>query len=236
MRRLVIIGTSETSERILKFCQLYELFDVVGFAVDREYKKNDMFHQLPVWDIETLDTHINKEEDLIFVALFWNHLNRDRRQLFERLKSKGFHSANIVSPKASVRGVIGENCWIMDNVIIQEGACIGDNVIIADNALIGNMSKIKNHCFCGANSTVMGGVVVGEQSFLGNCSSILEGVHVGRKCLIGAVTFVKEDLNDFTMIKTDVSNTIKQYSESEIEMKMIARYKAKLREKKTIDK
>ena len=157
MKRLVIIGTSETAERILVFCNIYKLYDVVGFAIDAKYKEFDTFHGLPVWEMEALDKHIDKKKDLLYVALFWNHLNGDRRRLYERLKEQGYHFANIISPKASVRGNIGENCWVMDYAVVQEGAEVDDNVIIADMAVVGNLDSIGAHCFIGARSMIMGG-------------------------------------------------------------------------------
>lgn len=157
MSRLVIIGTSETAERILAFCQIYQLYDVIGFAVDRQYRRMNSFHDLPVWDLETLDQQIDKDNVSIYVAIFWNHLNGDRREMYERLKFEGYSFANIISPRSSVRGIVGDNCWVMDNVVVQEGAKVGNNVIIADNALVGNLSQVGHHCFIGVHSTIMGG-------------------------------------------------------------------------------
>lgn len=157
MKKLVVVGISETAERILFFCEHYRLYDVIAFSVDGKYKKTDTYHDRPVWDLETLHERINKNEVEIFVALFWNHLNGDRRRLYERLKQQDFQFANIISPKASVRGIIGENCWLMDYAVVQEGAVVGNNVIIADFAHIANMAKISDHVFCGVRTSVMGG-------------------------------------------------------------------------------
>ena len=225
MKRLVIIGTSETAERILVFCNIYKLYDVIGFAIDAKYKKIDTFHGLPVWELETLDKHIDKQKDFLYVALFWNHLNGDRRRLYERLKRQGYHFANIISPKASVRGDIGENCWIMDYTIVQEGAEVGDNVIIADMALVGNLDCIGAHCFIGAQSMIMGGVKIGEQTFVGNGSTVFENLEIGSKCIIGATTVVKEDIPSCTVVKNPMhAQILKHYSDIEIESKMVANY------------
>ena len=221
-QNLVIVGISETAERILWFCEHYDLYNIVGFAADKKYIKNSTFHGYPVYELENLDNYIDKENDVIFVAIFWNHLNADRRLLFERLKKEGWHFANIVSPKASVRGEIGENVWIMDFVIIQEGAIVQDNVFIADNALIGNGALIKNHSFCAARSTIMGTVSLGEQTFVGVNATIFDNTQIGEKCIIGACTIVKRNVPAFTVVKTDTSNyVIKQYPPEIMETKLV---------------
>ena len=133
-RDLCIIGTNETAERITQFVERYNLFNIIGYAVDKKYITEDEFKGKPVWAIEELEKYIDKRNDLLFVALFWNHLNGDRRRLYERLKNAGWHFANIISPLASIRGSIGENCWIMDYVVTQENSTIGDNVFLADFA------------------------------------------------------------------------------------------------------
>ena len=237
MEKLVIIGVSETAERILYFCEHYHLYDVIGFSVDSKYRKYETFHNRPVWDLEKLNEHIDKDEVKIFVAIFWNHLNGDRRRLYERLKVEGYQFANIISPKASVRGNIGDNCWLMDFVIVQEGATVGNNVIMADFCHIANMAVISNHVFCGVRSSLMGGVRIGEQTFIGTGASVLESIMVGEKCVVGACTYVKQDIKPCSVIKADVSNNIvKHYSEDEIENRMLARYKAERRKIKELVK
>lgn len=232
MEKLVIIGISETAERILTFCELYNLYEVIGFAVDSQYRRVESYHDRPVWDLETLDKQIDKSKVLVFVALFWNHLNGDRRRLFDRLNARGYHFANILSPMSSIRGEIGQNCWVMDFAVVQEGARIGDNVIMADNAFVGNMTEISDHCFIGAKATIMGASKVGLQCFIGIGACIYESVVIGSKCIIGACTIVKKDIPCFTMVKVESSNVIKTYDEKDIENKMVARYKVKQYAKK----
>lgn len=225
-KKLVIIGASETAIRILTFCEFYGLYDVIGFAVDSKYRSMETLGGKPVWDLEHLYEENEEKDFYVFVALFWNHLNGDRRRLYERLKSLGYRFANIISPKASIRGIIGENCWIMDYVVVQEGATIGDNVIIADGSFVGNMARVNDHCFLGAKSIIMGDSHIDAQSFIGIGACVFEFVGIGQKCIIGACTIVKNDVPDFTVIKADFPNTVaKSYSEDVMEQKMVANFR-----------
>lgn len=222
---MCVIGTNETADRITQFVERYNLFNIIGYAVDRKYINGDEFHGKPVWAIEELEKYIDKEQCQLYVALFWNHLNGDRRRLYERLKQENWQFAQIISPLASIRGSVGDNCWIMDYAVIQEGAVCGNNIIIADFCLVGNMAKIDDHCFLGPKSTIMGSAYVGKQTFIGTNATIFDVVHIGNKCLVGACTIQKYDMPDCSTSKILTNNiVIKNYSEEEIESKWVAKH------------
>ena len=225
MEKIVIIGTSVAANNIYKFIEKYHLYEVLGFAVNKEYKAEDSFLGKPVFEIENLSQVIDKSKDYVFVAIQWNHLNADRRKVYESLKSEGYRFANLVSPLASINGQLtGDNCWITDFVCIDTDAVIGNNVFVKVGALVGDHAVISNHCFIGAKSTVGGGVKVGEQSFIGLGAIVFEDTTVGRKCIVGAATALKRNLPDFCVYKTCSDNCIvKEYSENEIEQKLMFR-------------
>lgn len=226
MKNLVIFGISETAERVYDFVVRYNLYNVIGFTVDAAYKRTDTFKDKPVWALEELEYFIDKENDYLFVAVFWNRLNRDRRNIYTKLKQQEYKFANIISPLASVRSkLVGENVWIMDYVVIQENAEIGDNVYIADFALVAHCSKIENHCFIAARAMVCGSCKIGEQTFVGVNSTIFDDTIVGERCIIGACTLVKRNVCSFTVCKTPSDVIIcKQYSSEVIESKWLANH------------
>ena len=146
----------------------------------------------------------------------------DRRDLYLRLKARGFKFANIISPKASIRGTVsGDNCWIHDFVVIQNDTTIGNNVAIMAQSLIGDNAVIEDHCFLGAKSTVGGGSVIGEQTFVGINCTVFDDTKVGKKCILGACTSVKRNVLDYSLYKTSSEIVIKQYGEDVIESKLM---------------
>lgn len=222
---LCIIGINGTAKRITQFVERYNLFNIIGYAVDKNYIIDNEFHGKPVWAIEELDNYIDRNKCQLYVALFWNHLNGDRRRLYERLKQEGWQFSSIISPLASIRGSVGENCWIMDYVVVQEGAAIGNNVIVSDFCLVGNGTIIDDHCFLAARSTVMGSAYVGKQTFIGVGSTVFDVVHIGNKCLVGACTIQKYDMPDCSTSKVLTDNVIiKKYTDEEIESKWVAKH------------
>lgn len=231
MNNIVIVGISDTADRIILFIERYKLFNVLGCAVDKDYVPEDGHIVLGggrrrVWPLEELDKYIDRDNDLLFVAVLWNRLNADRRHLYDKVKRMGYKMANIVSPHAMVRGEMrGDNCWICDGVVIQEHVVLGSNIYIMDSALVAHRTKVESHAFIALKSTVCGMAVIGEQSFVGANATIFDEVHIGRKCLIGGVVAVKRNVPDFCVVKTSNDTTVlKEYPEDIIETKWMAHH------------
>jgi UDP-3-O-[3-hydroxymyristoyl] glucosamine N-acyltransferase len=60
-----------------------------------------------------------------------------------------------ISPKA----IIGENCEIMDFVVIEDGVKIGNNVKIYPNVYIGKNVEIADHCIIHHNVTIQYAII-----------------------------------------------------------------------------
>lgn len=231
MQNLVIVGISDTADRIIRFVERYNLFHVLGCTVNKEYMpKTGMAivggQERKVYPLEELDQYIDKKNDLLFVAVLWNRLNADRRKLYQKVKDMGYKLANIISPMACVRGEIkGDNCWISDGVFLQEKTMVGNDVFIMDNAMIGHRSMIEDHVFVTIRATICGSVTIGEQSYIGANSAVFDEVKIGKKCLIGGATIVKRNIPDFSVVKVpNDTMVIKQYSEEVIESKWQAHH------------
>ena len=202
----------------------YKLFNLLGFAVNKSYIKERTFCGKPVYAIENLDDIIDKENDFLFVAILWNRLNADRKKVYLTLKQAGYKFANLIAPNAIVKGdLTGDNSWISDFAIVEVGSTIGANCFINSSAFIADNCVISDHCFIAVKSLVAGGCKVGEQSFIGLNATLFDDTVVGKKCIVGACTAVKRNLPDYSKITTSLDSfNIKQYTEEEIEFKLIS--------------
>ena len=222
MKKLIIIGLSTNARHVYEFVKDYDLYDIVGFAVNRKYKTEDTFKNLPVYEIESLERYFNKDDVELFIALLWNRLNADRRDLFLSLTEEGWKMANLISPRASIRGELaGRNIWGHDYAVIQNDTLIHDNVAIMGQSLVGANCEIESHCFLGAKSTIGGGSTIGEQSFVGLNCTVFDNTQVGKKCILGACTAVKRNMPDYSLYKISSNVEIRQYEEDEIENKLL---------------
>lgn len=223
MRKLVIVGVSKTAAHVYSFIKYHNLYDVIGFAVNESYKKESTFEGLNVYSLERLNEEVGNEDFSVFVAMLWNHLNRDRKLVYEYCKEHGYKMANVISPLSSIRSELtGDNCWVHDYVVIQQDALLGSDIAIMSGTLIGANTHIGSHCFFGARSVFGGGSSIGEQGFVGINSVVFDDTMIGRKCIIGACTAVKRNMPDFSKYVTPSDSIIiKQYTEDEVESKLV---------------
>ncbi len=220
---LFIFGLSTTAKSIFTFVKKYELYNIKGFLVDIDFKNTNNFCDIPVYGFEEKKhlENFNIETDKLFIAIQWNRVNADRRKVYEKLKGSGYKLANIISPNAIIHGKItGDNCWVDDGVIIDTNSTVGSNVFVKSNAFIGNNCEIEDHSFIGAASFIAGDCKIGEQSFIGIKSTIFDNVIIGEKCVIGACSIVKRNIDNFSLIKTNINHTITVYDSSTIEEKL----------------
>lgn len=225
LKKLILVGTNTTAETIYKVIKFYNLFEVMGFAVDNKYRICDVFQGLPVFDLASIDNYCDKENDFLFVAMQWNRLNKDRRDVYERLKSAGYKFANIISPHSIIyTKSIGYNCWIADYAYLDSDTIIGNNVFVKQKAFVGHYTSIADHCFIGCNSYIAGGCGIGEQTFIGVCATLFDKVIIGEKCIIGASTIIKRNVPSYTIVKVNVANQqLQQYDSETIESKLLAK-------------
>lgn len=221
MKNIIIVGNGSTANTVYQFIQKYNLFNIVGFAVNKKYHDKSTYLGYPNFVIEDLNV---KGNYYLFVAAQWNRLNKDRRDLYTNLKLKGFKFANIISPYAIISGRIeGDNCWIADQVVIDFNTVIHSNVYIKVGVYISTNCVIQSHCFIGAKSMIAGACSIGEQSFIGIHSTIFDEVNIGDKCLVGACSVIKRNLPSYSKyINKYADVVVKQYDEDVIESKLLA--------------
>lgn len=215
MDKLLIFGIGAKGEEVLELIREYNLYDVVGFAVDSNYIKGPSFMGLPVFPSETIENHVSKDV-LAFVAVSQMYsLNQVRAEKYTFLKEKGFHFANIISPKAIVRTKeIGEGNWIKDYAVVDYGAKVGNNNVIGLSTEIAHFSKIGNHNYLAGKSILAGDAVVGNSNFIGMSSTIFQGIRVGNECLIGSGCYVNSNLPDCSLVVAPKPVIIQKDSDS----------------------
>lgn len=190
-RKIVVVGDGETAELAYEYFTYDSPHEVVGFAVESEYKKRDEFFGLPVVTFEEIEKHFSPDSHQAFAAISYTQLNRVRARIFKAVKAKGYKCASIISSAAFVwhNAEIGENCFIFENNVIQYKVKIGDNVVLWSGNHIGHQTVIQDNVFISSHVVVSGYCEVGANSFLGVNSSVANDVRIAPDNIIamGAV-------------------------------------------------
>jgi sugar O-acyltransferase (sialic acid O-acetyltransferase NeuD family) len=198
LANLIIVGDGETAELAYEYFTHDSEHDVVAFSVESAYKKKDSLFDLPVVAFEDIATLYPPSEFQAFVAISYTQLNRVRRRLFAETKAKGYSFVSYVSSKAFVwhNVQLGENCFIMENNVLQYAVKVGNNVVLWSGNHIGHQSIIRDNVFISSHVVVSGYCDVGENCFLGVNSSLANNLTVAKDCLIGMGAVVHKDTEE----------------------------------------
>jgi sugar O-acyltransferase (sialic acid O-acetyltransferase NeuD family) len=204
-RKIVIVGDGEFAEIAYEYFTHDSSREVAAFAAERDFLKRDSLFDLPVVPFEELEARYPPHEYGVFVAVTYTQLNRVRTRLYHVAKEKGYTPVSYISSRAFVwrNAVIGENCFIFENNVIQYHANIGNNVVLWSGNHVGHRSVIRDNCFISSHVVISGYCDVGENCFLGVNSSIGDHVKIGKDCIIGAGAVVVKDTEEGKVYKGD---------------------------------
>jgi sugar O-acyltransferase (sialic acid O-acetyltransferase NeuD family) len=198
MARVIIVGDGETAELAYEYLTYDSPHEVAAFCVERQYAKKDKLCGLPVIHFEEMDDSYPPDKYKAFVAISYTQLNRVRRRLYQEAKKKGYEFISYVSSKAFVwRNVeLGENCFIMENNVLQYAVRVGNNVVLWSGNHVGHQSVIRDNAFVSSHVVISGYCEVGENCFLGVNSCIANNVRIAKDCLIGMGAVIHKDTEE----------------------------------------
>jgi sugar O-acyltransferase (sialic acid O-acetyltransferase NeuD family) len=185
--RLVIVGLGETAHMAYEYFTHDSPFEVVAFSVERAFATGNRFLDRPVVHFEEVERHYDPAAFGMFVAISPVKLNRVRARLYGLARQKGYRLASYVSSKAFVWHdvEIGENCFILENNVLQHAVRIGDDVVLWSGNHIGHQSVIRSHCFLSSHVVIAGYCDIGESCFFGTNSCVGNNLTVASDCVIG---------------------------------------------------
>jgi sugar O-acyltransferase (sialic acid O-acetyltransferase NeuD family) len=202
MRKLVIYGAGLIGEVAAFFFRKDSDYEVAAFTNATAFITSDHFDGLPIVPFETIqESHPPADYDL-FIALGYAKTNQIRQARFLEAKAMGYTCATYISSRATYfDNTVGENCFILENNVIQPFVTIGNNVTLWSGNHIGHHSKIRDHCFISSHVVVSGGCDIGENCFLGVNSTIRDNVTLGRFVVMSPGSVVMKDCEERTVVQ-----------------------------------
>lgn len=193
--RVVIVGAGEQAELAFEYFTRDSRHEVVAFAVEREFLREEHFCGLPVLALDELVGAHPPEQFRAFVAISSTQLNRVRRRLFDWVKAAGYDCISYVASDAFVwpSVEIGENTFVFEHNVLQHGVSVGDNVILWSGNHVGHRTTIADDCFISSQVVISGFCSVGRGSFLGVNSCVADNVAIAEDCVVGAGAVVVKD-------------------------------------------
>jgi len=198
MAKVIIFGTGTLGKLMHFYLSADSPHEVVAFTLDANYITEKSYLGLPLVPFEEVEKLYPPGEYQMLVAVGYKQLNALRTRKFEEGRAKGYKFISYLSSKASHWNdtAIGENCILLENLVIQPFVKIGDNVVIWGGTHLGHDVVIGNNCWLSSQIVVSGGVEIGESSFVGVNATIRDHVKVGRECIVGAGAIILRDTKD----------------------------------------
>lgn len=194
-KKLVIIGAGEFAEIAYEYFTYDSNYDVVGFAVEKEFYDKELLYDFPVVAFEEIEDYFPVEEHDAFVAITHTKLNRIRTKLYTKAKEKGYKLATYISSKAFVwrNAVIGDNCFIFENNVIQHHVKIGNNVIMWSGNHVGHRSSIGNNCFISSHVVISGYCAIDDNCFIGVNSAFADNITLGKDSFVALASVMNKN-------------------------------------------
>jgi sugar O-acyltransferase (sialic acid O-acetyltransferase NeuD family) len=195
MEKLILFGNGAVAEVLFHQLSRDTGYQIVAFTVDRHLICERTFHGLPLAPWDEISERYPAVDHRMLIAVGYVHVNRLRAERFREAKAMGYRLISYVSPKASLWDgfILGENCRLNDNVLIQPYTRIGDNVFIGSETIIGHHSVIEDHCHLSASVRIAGQVTVEPYCYIGINATIRNKVTIASSCVIGAGAVILSD-------------------------------------------
>lgn len=206
MKPLIIVGDSSFAEIAYEYFKKAG-FEIKAFLVHREYITKGELFGIPIHPLEEVQTLFPPSQFDAFVALTYRELNRARARLCNEMSNHGYHLVSYVSPNAYVAdsAVIGKNCFIFENNVIQSFVKIGDDVILWSGNHIGHHTVIEDHVFIASHVVISGHCFIGHHAFLGVNATLGNNITIGQENWIGPSCLIMKNTEAGQMYRVDPS-------------------------------
>ena len=206
MKKLIIYGTGLIAE-LAEFYFINDTdYQIAAFTNASEFITDSHFHNKPLISFEGIEDKYSPTEYEIFIALGYKKTNQVRQSRYYEAKDKGYTCATYISPRATYYNTpVGENCFILENNVIQPFVSIGNNVTLWSGNHIGHHSTIRDHCFISSHVVVSGGCDIGENCFLGVNATFRDNIKLGFFVVAGSGAILMKDCEERSVIKAPES-------------------------------
>jgi sugar O-acyltransferase (sialic acid O-acetyltransferase NeuD family) len=195
MKEIIIFGAGDIARLAKYYFDIDSDQKVVAFCVDRAYRTEDTFLDLPVVNFEEVAEKYPPSQFQMFVALSYNGMNSLRAEKVKAAQKLGYALTSYISSHCTYLSQFkpGYNCFILEDNTIQPYVKIGNNVTLWSGNHIGHDSSIGDHTFISSHVVVSGHVHIGESCFIGVNATLRNSIKIADRSLIGAGATIMKD-------------------------------------------
>lgn len=201
MADIVLFGAGQIAEVAKVYIDRHGTDRIVGFTVDAEYAHSDSFHGLPLVPWEELERRFPPREVKILGPLSFRRMNEFRRDRHLEGLARGYEFASFIHPNSHIyTDEIGDNCFILENNVIQPFVKIGRGVMMWSGNHVGHHVTIGDYCFFASQVGIAGASIIGERCYLAGKAGVEMGVTIGAGSYIGSATVNRRNLPENSVV------------------------------------
>lgn len=197
MKKIVIFGNGQIARTVAYYCQAWQLAEVCGFAVDRNFMNPDVCLNRPLVAADEMTDRFPPGEYSAFVAVGYQDLNSFRARKVADVKSRGYELISVIHPTAIGLVQTGDNSMVIPGeTLFEPFVVLGSNVFIWNGVSLSHYVEVGDNTWISNSSVAGGNVTIGKDCFIGLNVTINNRVTVGNGCLVGSGSAVTRDLPD----------------------------------------
>jgi sugar O-acyltransferase (sialic acid O-acetyltransferase NeuD family) len=197
MKKIVIFGNGQIARTVAYYCQAWQLAEVCGFAVDRNFMNANECLNRPLVAVDEITDRFPPGEYSAFVAVGYQNLNSFRVRKVADLKTRGYELISVIHPTAIGLVQTGDNSLVIPGeTFFEPFVVLGSNVFIWNGVSLSHYVEVGDNTWISNSSVVGGNVTIGKDCFIGLNVTINNRVTVGNGCLVGSGSLVTRDLPD----------------------------------------
>jgi sugar O-acyltransferase (sialic acid O-acetyltransferase NeuD family) len=160
-----------------------------------------------IWDYKTFEFPgpYNIKKDKLILSIGNNATRKRIAHNIDADYTSAVHPSAIISRKSFID--IGS--VIMAGTVVNTDTTIGKHSILNTNCSVDHDCLIANYVHISPNSTLCGGVSVGECSQIGTGAIVIPGIKIGSNSIIGAGAVVIKDVPDNVVVAGNPARIIK---------------------------
>ncbi len=188
MKQVVVFGTGKMAEMVYLYLTKDSDHEVAAFTVDGAHLTTRELYGRKVVPFEEVASLYPPDRFGMFVAIGYTKLNKPRARKFAEAKAKGYRCISYVHSRVMSLDTVktGENCFILENQVIQPNVRFGDDVVVWSGNHFGHDVVVGDHSWIASHVVLSGNVSVGRYCFLGINAAVRDGVEIADETLIGA--------------------------------------------------
>lgn len=196
MEKIILIGCGGHTRSVVDSIESNGQYEIIGF-LDKEVDQGMGYkHYKIIGNDDDLEKFYKAGVRKAFITIGYLGNSRIRNNLFNKIREIGYLLPNIIDSTAIMAQdvILGVGNFIGKGAIVNSNVVIGDMCIINSRALVEHDCKISNFVHAAVGTTICGGVIINENTFVGANSVVIQEKQIGKNVIIGAGSVVTRDI------------------------------------------